>query len=516
MHMKKPFLLFIMMLLTIIPILVLAQEDGQGSDTESTPEATAEVTPEAEATADPNASECPVIVQTAIDLTQAGCSATGNNQLCYGHLVLDAQPRINIDAFNFQTPGDVVDVIEVQSLRLSALDTQTGQWGVVLMQIEPNYLPPTVPPEDTGTDTVATDPVTADDVQVLLFGDVALNDATRFIQIRANERLNIRRHPSTSSDVIASMDVDEVITVNGRLEDSSWLRVRVQEGADSVTGWIFTDLVTPNGDVDELTPLTLEEANSEIADDLALYGPMQAFFLETGKDDAPCDEAPNSGILIQTPEGVANVTIWLDEVVIEMGAGDTAFVQAQSDGSLAVNSLSGFARVEALGETRTAVAGQRIDVPLDENLSPSDVPNDPVAIDPSDLQSLPTELLDDELDLPSSLNLATGVPAGGNWQYTWGVPSLTCPDGTEVPFRSTSGTFPLTVQSDGIRVNTISYNLTSVGVYRATYSDENNNLHQDTLQIVASDRIVGEKVLDLNSPVCTLNVPFSLTLISGG
>lgn len=510
MHTRKSQLLLIVMLF-IIPILVAAQNDGAEATPEATPDSNIEST--AEATADPNAEQCPVIVQTAIDLTQQGCSTTGNNQLCYGHLVLDAQPRVNIDDFNFQTPGDVVDVIQVQSLRLSALDTQTGQWGVVLMQIEPNYVPETISAEDT-TNTTQPNTLSANDVQVLLFGDVALNDATRFIQVRANETLNIRRRPSTTSDVIGSLNTDEVITVNGRLEDSSWLRVRVQEGQDSGIGWIFSDLVTPNGNVEDLSPITQEEANSDIPDELALYGPMQAFLLETGNDDAPCNEAPNSGILIQTPEGVASVSIWLDEVVVELD--DTAFIQAQPDGTLSVNVLSGSARVEALNETRTAVAGQRVDVPLDENLSPSDVPNDPVAIDPADIQSLPTELLNNDVELPGSLNLAAGVPAGGNWQFSWGVDSLTCPDGTEVPFRSTGGTFPLTVQSDGIRVNTISYNQTSAGVYRATYSDENNNLNQDTLQVVATDRIVGEKVLDLANPVCTLNVPFSLTLVSGG
>ena len=30
---------------------------------------------------------------------------------------------------------------------------------------------------------------------------------------------------------------------------------------------------------------------------------MQAFYFRSGIGDAPCAEAPNSGILIQTPEG---------------------------------------------------------------------------------------------------------------------------------------------------------------------------------------------------------------------
>ena len=93
---------------------------------------------------------------------------------------------------------------------------------------------------------------------------------------------------------------------------------------------------------------------------------------------------------------------------------------------------------------------------------------------------------------------------------------MTCPDEDEtvVPFESSGGTFPLTIQSDGIIVNTISYNQTSSGVYATTYTDGNGNLHQDTLQVIGTDIIQGEKILDLASPICTLNVPFRLTLVS--
>ncbi len=483
----------------IIPTVASAQDDDN-------PEATPE----------PDSIDCPAIVQTAIDLTQQGCSDTGNNEVCYGHLVLDAQPRANIDEFDFQLPGDVVDVIELESLRLSGLDTATGQWGVVLMQIDPNVVQQNIPNTDADVSQEATETEGSDDVQVLLFGDVELADATQFIQVRADETINIRRTPSTGSEVLDVLEQDEIITVNGRLEDSTWLRVRVVTEEESGIGWIFTDLVTPNGNensIESLLPISEEDANSDIPDELALYGPMQAFVLETGNDDSPCDEAPNSGILIQTPEGVASVSIWLDEVIVELD--DTAFIQAQADGSLTVNVLSGTANVEALGEIRTAVAGQAIGVPLGEDLAPTDVPNDPVPIDAEDITSLPVELLDTPVELPTPLAQQTGVPVAGSWQFSWGVESLTCPDSTEVPFESTGGTFPLTIQSDGIIVNTISYNQTSPGVYQATYTDGNGNLHQDTLQVVGTDRIQGEKILDLVSPICTLNVPFQITLISG-
>ena len=493
----------------LIPLSLLAQDDPTP---EATPEATAEATLDSEATAEA-AENCPAIVTSAIDLTQSGCQGTGTNQVCYGHLVLDAQARGGIQNFNFDLPGDIVDVIDVESLRLSALDVATGQWGVVLMEVGANTTASPSPDSADQNEDTDTEEPPEDDVQLLLFGDVELQDATVFLEVSAEEGgVNIRRRPSTSEEVIDSLEPGESITVNGRLDDSSWLRVRVVD-EESGIGWIFADAVTTEGDIETLQPFTLEQAYENIPDELAFYGPMQAFYLQTGRDDAPCAEAPNSGILIQTPEGVASVSIWLDEVVVNLT--DTAFIQASPDGNLSVNVLEGSATVEAMGDSRTAVAGQRIDVELDENLSPTGTPNDPVAIQDDDLQSLPTQLLDDEVDLPDPLSLASGVPAAGQWSFSWGVASLTCPDGTEVPFQSTGASSNLVVQSDGIQWSNLSYNRTADGIYQTTYTDGDGNLHQDTLQVIATDLIEGEKILDLVSPVCTLNVPFQLRLVGG-
>jgi hypothetical protein len=66
--------------------------------------------------------------------------------------------------------------------------------------------------------------------------------------------------------------------------------------------------------------------------------------------------------------------------------------------------------------------------------------------------------------------------------------------------------------SETLYWNATGYQQTAPGVYRGSYVDGNGNLHQDTLQVIAADRIIGEKVLDLVNPVCTLNVGFRLQL----
>jgi hypothetical protein len=443
---------------------------------------------------DPPPDECPLIVQTALDLTRAGCEGTRLNQACYGHLVLDAQPRSGLEEFDFESPGDIVDVVMVQSLRLSAMDLDSGQWGVMLMEVE-----------------ASTREIVNEDVQLLLFGDVELSDASRFVMVRADETVNIRSAPSMSSIVVGRLDAGETIVTNSRLDDGSWLRVRLPDEA-SALGWIAAEFLTPLGDVDVLPALTLDEARAEVEDVRAQYGPMQAFFFRSGSNDALCPEAPDSGMLIQTPEGVGEVSIWMDEIVIQIDA--TAFVQAEAGGDLAINVLDGSARVTAAGETRTVVAGTQLTVPLNQELEAMGVPSDPRPLDTDAVSSLPVDLLDTAVSIPEPLSVQDGVPLPGQWLFEWGVESLTCPDGTVFPFESSGQPGIIEPQDESLIWSGQRYNQASQGVYTGSYVDGNGNLHRDTLRVIAGDRMEGEQIVDLVSPVCTLTAPFTLQLVS--
>lgn len=467
-----------------------------GMQAQSSPEATPESTPEAtsEATAEVTASpqSCPVIVQTALEVTEQNCSATTLNSACYGHIFLDAQPRLNTGMFDFDDPGDIVDLIQVESLQLSALDTSSGQWGVMLMTVEANV----------------EDAIRPDDVQLLLFGDTRLQDAATFLPVTVTEALTLRSAPQPDADALNTLQAGQNLLANARTDDTAWVRVRFSADVAGL-GWLPAEGITTENDLTELPVVS----GDDVADDdlAARYGPMQAFFFESAGRDAPCAEAPNSGMLIQTPEGVASVTLWLDEVVIQLDG--SSFVQAQPGGNLTVNVLEGSAQVEARGDSRTAISGTAIDVPLNEDGLADDVPSEPRPFDEVDVQSLPVGLLDDEVSVPEPARITAGEPLPGAWQYRWGVDELTCEDGTSVPFTSSNEPGTIAVQEDSLALSGLRYNEVSNGVYRVSYSDAAGNLHQDTLQVVAPDRIDGTKQLELVDPVCTLNVPFRLQLI---
>lgn len=484
---------FIIGLFVFLLVAMMAAAQETTPEPEITPELTAEVT--AEATEDP---ACPTLVQTAITLTGENCDTTGLNEACYGYILINPEARPGEEEnFSFNVPGDRVDILQIESVQLSAMDVASAQWGVIVFAVEAN-----VEGEVSSTE----------DVQIVLFGDTRLEDASRFVQVTATGDVNVRALPNTDAAVVGSLVTGEVAVANARLEGDAWLRVRFLN-SDSGLGWVSADYLEPASDISVMPVLSAEEAAAPVPDDLsAQYGPMQAFFFESGTNDSPCAAAPNSGMLIQTPDGVANVTIWLDEVVIQLDG--TAFVQADAGGEMRVDVLEGTAQVEANDESSTAVAGQSVTVELDEDLGAVGTPSEPQATDPDDVQALPTVLLDDTVEVPDPLTQPAGVPIEGTYSFSFGVESLTCPDGEVVTFVAGGENASISFQDGAIIVSGLRYAEVSPGVYFASYQDS-IGLHQDTLEVVSSDRILGDKTLDLLDNDCTLNVPFSYQLLAG-
>ena len=69
----------------------------------------------------------------------------------------------------------------------------------------------------------------------------------------------------------------------------------------NVTFILFGDVMIENAASDEQTP-------------------MQAFYLRTGIGDVACEEAPESGLLIQTPDGIDEVTFNVNGVDVQVGS----------------------------------------------------------------------------------------------------------------------------------------------------------------------------------------------------
>jgi hypothetical protein len=173
-------------------------------------------------------------------------------------------------------------------------------------------------------------------------------------------------------------DVGQLLTVDGQIPNTFWLRTRLE---DNRFGWVQSPYVESEADLTSLPEADLRPA----------FRPMQAFYVETGVDDAPCESAPDSGLLIQTPEGVAEINMLINEVDIRLHS--SAYIQAQAGDQMTINLIEGEAVVSSFGVSRIVPAGSRVRVPIDNDLRASGPPGEVEPYDVGPLAPLPTQIL---------------------------------------------------------------------------------------------------------------------------
>lgn len=327
---------------------------------------------------------CPDLVQSAFDHTDTACTGTGRNHACYGHGMIQVD---SLDDIQFDAVGDTIPIVSIATMQLSPMDVQEEIWGVALLRIQAN-LPDTTPGQN---------------VQMVVFGDVAVEDkGTTAVESTATATggVNVRSRPTTTqNNVIESLAAGEEVTTIGRLGDTSWIQIRLDAENDTVIGWVSADFLRSEDDFSMLS--VVEPGDPQ-------YSTMQAFVFRTGIGDAACDEAPDSGILIQTPKGVGEINLLANSVKIDVGS--TIFVQSQPDDYMVVSVLEGRSRVTALGVSVIAPAGVRVRIPMSPESEPVGPP-EYTRYDVADFANLPLQLLDYDITIaPRSVTpVITGI-----------------------------------------------------------------------------------------------------------
>jgi hypothetical protein len=114
--------------------------------------------------------KCPDIVRAALNNTNKSCAYTTRNKACYGNSMIEAQGQASASNFTFAKPGDVTDISAIKSLKLSAYDASSGNWGIALLRLQGD-LP---------------DTATGQNVTAIAFGDVQVTDSSQ----TASENVN--------------------------------------------------------------------------------------------------------------------------------------------------------------------------------------------------------------------------------------------------------------------------------------------------------------------------------------
>lgn len=99
---------------------------------------------------------------------------------------------------------------------------------------------------------------------------------------------------------------------------------------------------------------------------------QSAFRMTTGIGTSDCAEAPASGIMVRTPDGIAEVSLTINEIDITMGS--TAYIEANVEDGMTVTMLDGVALVTAQDVTMPVSFSQQLNIPLAQDAEQNLIP----------------------------------------------------------------------------------------------------------------------------------------------
>lgn len=314
---------------------------------------------------------CPPLVDQALTAITTVCQAVRRNQACYANGQITAQGRV--PEFTFSNIGDIASLIDIETLRLSALDTTTQSWGISLMNLQAN-LPDSLPGKG---------------VILLAFGDTQIENATTppvniSATLTANGRARIVPQGGNNPGlIITAISQGTSVEVLGRTEVSDWLLIRFPEVAqlsERTIGWVSLEVLRINGDTSTLPVYDAEIIRSDESAVANLQAggalpPMTAFYFTSGIGDSPCATVPDSGILLQTPQGASTVQFTVNEVNITLGS--SAFL-TMGQGFMEVTVIDGKAVVSTPQGSQLVPGGTQTTIALSEDgRTPTQTPTDP-------------------------------------------------------------------------------------------------------------------------------------------
>lgn len=345
-------------------------------------------------------------------------------------------------------------------------------------------------------------------------------------------RPNVRLAEFARPGDIAPLSALESLELGNRIDQEEWGIALLQVQADlpdtapgqNVTMVLFGAVTMQNAvgsdaEIPEVTPEATADTESE---DIASYSPMQAFYLSTGIGDRPCAEAPDSGILVQTPEGSAEITLNVNGVTVHLGS--TAYLQS-AGGTLRITVIEGTARVTAAGVTQTVPAGAFVQIPLTPaGQAVGGAPAAPQAYEAAPLQTLPVHLLPLAVTIAPPADAATltgtSIDTTATYQTTFSYVLVNdCAD-WDLQDRSDYDT-SLSFAEDGAVMNLGAFVYARAGDGSYTYQEtfgpvENQTIWTYTIQFTAPGAFEGEMVATWNFSPCVPRFTISGTYSTGG
>ncbi len=347
---------------------------------------------------------CLALLRVALENARTNCTGLEANQICYGNAPVSAQPLPGIDNFQFAGPGAVEDVNGLQSIQVTTQDFTRSEFGIAWMNLSPR------------TNTGAL---------LMLFGDVAIATAVETLPtlpMTVNQPINVRVGPGSNEGLAGSLAAGAAVTATGRAaaaDGQEWIRIDFAEHASGM-GWIVGWALDSEAE---------RAALAEVRPGEIILRPMESFTLRTGADDAPCQPATDSGLLMQSQPGQPT-SLTVNSAVVELNG--TAFLQT-IDRVLYVSNLAGEVNVAFDGVERVVPTGALTRFALGEDLLAFDRPVFPESYDYGVLERLPLAELPQPVTLVPALStpeivelLSDDGPQSGVWTVS-GEPAACFP-----------------------------------------------------------------------------------------
>lgn len=364
---------------------------------------------------------CALLFQEVVNTIQQSCLDTGVNQVCYGYGAASPDPRPNIRLV-WHEPGDIVDTSALAGFTTSGFDPASGEWGIALAKVRADL------PEGV--------------VTMLTFGDVRVENANEApgdvvrleVTVQSKSGANVRAEANESGPLSDVLSFGQRVDVIGRTADSEWLWVVVA----GTNGWVSASVVQADFDLNVLPVRDPDNTGWPY-----LRGPLQELNFESAASgERPCATAPDSGILVQTPDLEREASLIVN--TLELHFAGTLWLQTPAPAEVYVSVLEGYLWY---GEERdpTLNAGERLHFSYDgRRMMVSPEPEEYAFIR---ARYLPLPLLPREFALPFALGdvlfpfepgsgFLTSIPVDAACVAAWaGDVNLRGGPGTAYPLR---------------------------------------------------------------------------------
>jgi hypothetical protein len=230
---------------------------------------------------------CPTLEQAAIAEAGIWCANTQVGQACYGNAQLLVEGETTL-----QNVGDIAPLNDITQLQ-TVINREQTEWGIARLD----------------TSSYSPDDWRDKRVSIIIMGDALIQNQvetpiiTITTPVTSAQGANVRRAPNAEAGILRAVREDEFVKITGRSDDGIWLRV---QGLDGSQGWLTSSAVTvANGD-------TLAIVDMDSPAPTALFRAF-AHSTITAETLSACDDAPASGVLIQSEDILNGVVLRLND-----------------------------------------------------------------------------------------------------------------------------------------------------------------------------------------------------------